>query len=74
MRHLAKYCCSVLRGGGIGNLEDIAQLCHSGVQGIIVIDIDNWYNTQHDLDQVNQYTDEDTRTQVTTWQILDWVK
>ncbi|SFN32840.1 imidazole glycerol phosphate synthase subunit hisF [Izhakiella capsodis] len=44
-----------------------------GVQ-CIVVGIDSWYDENSDQYQVNQYTGDETRTRVTPWQTLDWVK
>ncbi|WP_114193609.1 imidazole glycerol phosphate synthase subunit HisF [Edaphovirga cremea] len=44
-----------------------------GVQ-CIVVGIDTWFDSATGLYHVNQYTGDETRTKVTTWQTLDWVK
>ncbi|PLK58207.1 imidazole glycerol phosphate synthase subunit HisF [Candidatus Palibaumannia cicadellinicola] len=44
-----------------------------GVQ-CIVVSIDTWYDVILDQYQVNQYTGDENRIQVTTWQTLDWVE
>ncbi|MDX5626551.1 MULTISPECIES: imidazole glycerol phosphate synthase subunit HisF [unclassified Brenneria] len=44
-----------------------------GVQ-CIVVGIDTWHDAATGRYQVNQYTGDETRTKVTTWETLDWVK
>lgn len=44
-----------------------------GVQ-CIVVGIDTWYNAEQDIYQVYQFTGDESRTQQTPWQTLDWVK
>ncbi|MBW5891125.1 imidazole glycerol phosphate synthase subunit HisF [Pectobacterium polaris] len=44
-----------------------------GVQ-CIVVGIDTWHDTATDRYHVNQYTGDEARTKVTTWETLDWVE
>lgn len=44
-----------------------------GVQ-CIVVGIDTWYDANNKFYQVNQYTGDETRTRITSWQTLDWVE
>lgn len=44
-----------------------------GVQ-CIVVGIDTWYDHETGKYHVNQYTGDESRTRVTTWQTLDWVQ
>lgn len=44
-----------------------------GVQ-CVVVGIDSWYDSQTNRYWVNQYTGDETKTRVTEWQTLDWVK
>ncbi|CWW66979.1 imidazole glycerol phosphate synthase subunit HisF [Haemophilus influenzae] len=44
-----------------------------GVQAIVV-GIDSWFEQETGKYWVNQYTGDETRTQQTHWQLLDWVK
>ncbi|GKW09788.1 MULTISPECIES: imidazole glycerol phosphate synthase subunit HisF [Pectobacterium] len=44
-----------------------------GVQ-CIVVGIDTWHDTATGRYHVNQYTGDETRTKVTTWETLDWVQ
>ncbi|UDG80168.1 imidazole glycerol phosphate synthase subunit HisF [Candidatus Steffania adelgidicola] len=46
---------------------------HFGVQ-CIVLSIDTWFNTTLQCYQVKQYTGNETRTKITSWQTLDWVE
>ncbi|WP_413453877.1 imidazole glycerol phosphate synthase subunit HisF [Erwinia persicina] len=44
-----------------------------GVQ-CIVVGIDTWYDSKSGKYHVNQYTGDESRTKVTTWETLDWVQ
>ena len=44
-----------------------------GVQ-CIVVGIDTWHDAATGTYQVHQFTGDEARTQVTTWQTIDWVK
>lgn len=44
-----------------------------GVQ-CIVVGIDTWFDAASGRYQVNQYTGDETRTRITSWQTLDWVE
>lgn len=44
-----------------------------GVQ-CIVVGIDTWHNVENDIYQVYQFTGDESRTQQTSWQTLDWVQ
>ncbi|MEC5318609.1 imidazole glycerol phosphate synthase subunit HisF [Brenneria populi subsp. brevivirga] len=44
-----------------------------GVQ-CIVVGIDTWHDVATGRYQVNQYTGDETRTKVTTWETLEWVQ
>ncbi|MEC5341814.1 imidazole glycerol phosphate synthase subunit HisF [Brenneria populi] len=44
-----------------------------GVQ-CIVVGIDTWHDAATGRYQVNQYTGDETRTKVTTWETLEWVQ
>ncbi|RLR17827.1 imidazole glycerol phosphate synthase subunit HisF [Sodalis-like symbiont of Bactericera trigonica] len=44
-----------------------------GVQ-CIVVGIDTWFDAASGRYQVNQYAGDETRTRITFWQTLDWVK
>ncbi|VTT27707.1 Imidazole glycerol phosphate synthase cyclase subunit [Klebsiella pneumoniae] len=43
-----------------------------GVQ-CIVVGIDTWYDSESGKYHVNQYTGDESRTKVTSWETLDWV-
>ncbi|MFT4465802.1 MAG: imidazole glycerol phosphate synthase subunit HisF [Sodalis sp. (in: enterobacteria)] len=45
-----------------------------GVQCIVVVGIDTWFDAANGRYQVNQYTGDETRTRITPWQTLDWVE
>ncbi|WAT10026.1 imidazole glycerol phosphate synthase subunit HisF [Rouxiella badensis] len=44
-----------------------------GVQ-CIVVGIDTWHDAETGTYQVHQFTGDEARTKVTTWQTIDWVK
>lgn len=44
-----------------------------GVQ-CIVVGIDTWHDAETGIYHVNQFTGDEARTKVTTWQTADWVK
>jgi cyclase len=44
-----------------------------GVQ-CIVVGIDTWFDASTGKYHVNQYTGDESRTRVTTWETLDWVQ
>ncbi len=44
-----------------------------GVQ-CIVVGIDTWHDAETGIYHVNQFTGDEARTRVTTWQTADWVK
>lgn len=44
-----------------------------GVQ-CIVVGIDTWHDAETDTYQVHQFTGDEARTKITTWQTLDWVQ
>lgn len=44
-----------------------------GVQ-CVVVGIDSWFDQQHGLYRVNQYSGDEKRVRLTRWQTLDWIK
>ena len=54
--------------------ELITRLHDTYGQQCVVVGIDSYYNEQTGVYQVHQYTGDESRTQVTTWQTADWVK
>ncbi|CCG87678.1 imidazole glycerol phosphate synthase subunit HisF [Erwinia piriflorinigrans] len=58
----------------LANPELITRLADRfGVQ-CIVVGIDTWYDSDSDKYHVNQYTGDEHRTRVTSWETLDWVR
>ncbi|MBC3764691.1 imidazole glycerol phosphate synthase subunit HisF [Neptunicella marina] len=56
------------------NPELITQLHDQYGQQCVVVGIDSYFNEQTGQYQVNQFTGDESRTVVTKWQTLDWVK
>ncbi|MDP5039247.1 MAG: HisA/HisF-related TIM barrel protein, partial [Paraglaciecola sp.] len=54
--------------------ELITRLHDTYGQQCVVVGIDSYYNEDTGVYQVHQYTGDESRTQVTTWQTADWVK
>ncbi|KXI27404.1 imidazole glycerol phosphate synthase subunit HisF [Paraglaciecola hydrolytica] len=54
--------------------ELITRLHDTYGQQCVVVGIDSYYNEETGVYQVHQYTGDESRTQVTTWQTADWVK
>lgn len=54
--------------------ELISELEHSFGQQCVVIGIDSFFDKETGLYQVYQFTGDESRTQKTRWQTLDWLK
>ncbi|KOO57458.1 imidazole glycerol phosphate synthase [Rheinheimera sp. KL1] len=54
--------------------ELISELEHSFGQQCVVIGIDSFFDKETDQYQVYQFTGDESRTQKTRWQTLDWLK
>ena len=52
----------------------ISRLHDTFGQQCVVVGIDSYFNEQTGVYQVHQYTGDESRTQVTSWQTADWVK
>ena len=52
----------------------ISRLHDTFGQQCVVVGIDSFFNEQTGVYQVHQYTGDESRTQVTSWQTADWVK
>lgn len=58
----------------LSNPELITQLYNTYGQQCVVVGIDSFYNPESKAYEVYQFTGDESRTQKTKWQTLDWIK